>query len=945
MATAEEIIVKLTAQTEELKAGMAEAATTVQTAQDAMAASVRSSMDTFAAFDAIQKGSIKTAQDAAAAQKVLNDARASMAYTDEELAAKEAIASAAMAKIPRESEAAQVATNAFSDALTRNSRTAYTTSALISDALSGQFSRSKRELAAMANETGVMSSALSFLLSPAGFAAAAIAAIGVAAIKAHEDMRSLEGDLALAGDGALITASDIDDMAARIEASGASSGRAKDALDAVIKSGKFTADEFVNVGDAAAAMADMTGGKVDQMVTALEKLQENPVAAIRKLNATMYHLTPTQVEEVARLDEMQGHAVAAAKAFEFLAITMSQEDSNFNKTGNWFDKWTAKEGEFFSQLFHGGGELPIQTQLNQVVDTLNKLKEDSGAVYEKAANGEIKLANAGRAPLGERLEMNRLLTDYNELLANAAAQHQHIASATAQEVTSQQQTNAVLDNMKGSYAALAKQGFGGIDLKGNLSSQLADLEAAQKVSYDKREEYEMEYWGTILQRAQVGGSQYTKEYVQAWNEVQTLQRRVDSQQLQESEEAARKQSEASRKAAEDAKREHEKDAQAALNALNIKRDATQKYAQERLAIDAEIVRAAIQWYGKDSSAYREALRQKENDAREDAQHEIQVETQAATAKHEAALQDIQDSNQAAQEKFRNGEITAQQLLEIELKNNTQKILSDVQYYNERETLAGKDVKAIETLEAKLTDAIKKANAERVKDAAAAQRQIAQSYEKDMQPVTNAIQQSVNGMIQGTQTAKQAIANIGQSILSEFIANEAKQLEAHIANELAKTSVTETSNAARVAADTAGQAQSLAVQGASAIKWITTEAAKAAAGAFNALVSIPYVGPFLAVGASIAAGAAVLALIGRVASAEGGWERVPGDGVMTQLHKDEMVLPKRVADPIRNMARGGGNGGALHVHVHANDARSFRDYLKRNPGAMQAALAHAGRNGW
>ena len=126
----------------------------------------------------------------------------------------------------------------------------------------------------------------------------------------------------------------------------------------------------------------------------------------------------------------------------------------------------------------------------------------------------------------------------------------------------------------------------------------------------------------------------------------------------------------------------------------------------------------------------------------------------------------------------------------------------------------------------------------------------------------------------------------------------------------------------------------------------TEAAKAAAGAFNAMVSIPYIGPFVAVGASIAAFAAVSKLVSSVASAEGGWERVPADGVQTMLHKDEMVLPKHVADPVRNMARSGGNGASgMNVHIHANDARSFRDYLKRNPAALKAALAHAGRNGW
>ena len=75
MATIGEMIVKLIADTGNFNTNMEEAATTVKASQDAMAQSVQSSMNAYRQFDAIQKGSIQTAEDLASAQATLNAVR------------------------------------------------------------------------------------------------------------------------------------------------------------------------------------------------------------------------------------------------------------------------------------------------------------------------------------------------------------------------------------------------------------------------------------------------------------------------------------------------------------------------------------------------------------------------------------------------------------------------------------------------------------------------------------------------------------------------------------------------------------------------------------------------------------------------------------------------------------------------------------------------------
>ena len=913
MSTADEIIVRLTAQTDQFKAGMAESADVVKVMQDEMSISGRSLMDTFAAFDAIQKGSIKTAQDAAAAQTVLNDARASMAYTDKELAEKEALLAAAMAKLPKEAAAAS---SGLAAALTRNSRTAYSASALISDALTGQFSRSRREMAALANETGIMAKALQFALSPAGLFAEALLAIGVGVIAADDHYEKFEQTILSSGDIIGMTAGQLQTMSDDVGRVTGASFDAVDAINSIGRSGLFTGEQLRTAAEGAVYFSQVTGENMDKAARVIEQLREKPKEAIVKLNDQYHFLTQSQAELIVQLLQTGQNAQAAAVAVQAFHDAMSDraQQMNDNTTAlarDWHDvkQWTEGSLEALAEYLNMlGGSKNTTDQLNRA--------------YIQLANDQSALFKISHPFTNQADAINKDMQAI-DALRDKQAQEEAQAKKTAQ---ANKDAATTLDN------GVGKHGGGGMS---DLEETFKEQEAAHHRSYEERLQDESDFLGKALENDKLNAAQRGD----VWKRLQDIRHQMDEQ-------TYRLSTEASRKAAEDAKRQHEKDAQSALRSLEEKRDATQQYAPQRVQIDAEIVQAAIQWYGRDSTAYRQALRQKQADADAWAKHETQLAVQAASDKHAIALQDIQDSNAAAKEEFGNREISAQQLLAIELQNNTQKILYDVEYYNTREKLAGNDVKAIESLESKLTRDIKKANAERVKDAQATQKEIARSYEQMMQPVTDAIQQSVNGMVQGTQTARQALANIGQSILAEFVSTEARSLEAHIANELAKTTVTQTGNAARVAADTAGQAESLAVQGESAIKWITTEAAKAAAGAFNALVAIPVVGPYLAVGASIAAGAAVLALIGRVASAEGGWERVPADGMMTQLHKDEMVLPAHIANPMRKMVSGGGNGGnGMNVHIHTTDSRDLTSYLKRNPGALRAALAHASRNGW
>jgi len=91
-------------------------------------------------------------------------------------------------------------------------------------------------------------------------------------------------------------------------------------------------------------------------------------------------------------------------------------------------------------------------------------------------------------------------------------------------------------------------------------------------------------------------------------------------------------------------------------------------------------------------------------------------------------------------------------------------------------------------------------------------------------------------------------------------------------------------------------------------------------------------------------AAASAGFGSILSASGGFDIPAGVNPITQLHQREMVLPAKQADVVRDMADGGGKrGGGDTIIIHAVGAKSFRQLLMDNPGAVAGAVKAYVRN--
>lgn len=206
-------------------------------------------------------------------------------------------------------------------------------------------------------------------------------------------------------------------------------------------------------------------------------------------------------------------------------------------------------------------------------------------------------------------------------------------------------------------------------------------------------------------------------------------------------------------------------------------------------------------------------------------------------------------------------------------------------------------------------------------------------------VSGAFEQSLNGMIMGTQTFQKAMANIGQAILAEFVKIGVKKVTTWIANEMTMTTASVVGATTRKTAEQAATGQSLMMQAGMAIKKILNAAFETFAGVFSFLA--PEMGPFAA-GPAAGSMAAVAGVAGSIASSAGGEWQVPVDR-LNMVHKNETILPAHIAEPLRDMiARGGSGGGGDTIHIHAMDARSFTRFMGDNASALPPAMQKLAR---
>lgn len=301
----------------------------------------------------------------------------------------------------------------------------------------------------------------------------------------------------------------------------------------------------------------------------------------------------------------------------------------------------------------------------------------------------------------------------------------------------------------------------------------------------------------------------------------------------------------------------------------------------------------------------------------------------------AQLSVIDSAQAAAQQQYDLGAITYQQLLAQEVEYEQQRNAIRLQALNDRlaqlqldpernpEAIAQAQI-AIEELERQ-----HQANMTTIKNGAELER--SQYQLSAISGIQSALQNSFQQLLMGQATMAQTLKSIWAGVLSTITGLIAKFAAEWIAKKLAMMLFGKTT----------------------AVSEIATQAARAGAGGVASWAAAPWP---INVGAP-AFGAAMYAAsmaFAPAASAAGGYDIPAGVNPLTQLHEEEMVLPKRLANNVRKMtgegvAKDEGGTAPVEIHIHQNikawDSVDARRAMMDNQPALVEALKNAHRNGF
>ena len=724
-------------------------------------------------------------------------------------------------------------------------------------------------------------------------------------------------------------------MAAQLNASAAAVREL--ALQAV-RSGKVGGDGLELMTADAAKLAEALGEKPQQAMKTLLALTGDIAKKSAELNEQLHFLTASQWLEIQAMEQNGDKAGALSAALEALKTHLA--DVNNQATGlDWVFQQLKQHTDAVIESIRGLGRVqgPAE-QLAKLQELLNNPGEQAAIVAQGGSvdTGAIKERIAS---LQRELGVQQELAGW--VVKNGQQQQQHIADLQAYGKKNTELDDALAakkrltDDLAASRAKLASassaaakaeaqllvtkdtEALGGANRRiDQLNKQIAGPKGPHVDLFSEYRDQWAQQAATLTENDKASKADLLRAEVKFWadKEAVTGQGTAKSKNLRLHEDearlAAQKQLDAALKAEADkhAKAMDELGRAKAQGQRQVAEDqATFVRDQQTGEIDAEITAlkdkmaaegkypvesiAKLKAFYADKGAILKAAAQAEYQAKIDAANDDKSD-----AAGDSSLSD--DQRAVRMQKDDNAILIARQALA----NATLKIDLDTA-----------------KSQATVTDEV---TARQVK-----------AYRQAATGIADSFRTTLEGLIEHTTTWQQVWLSTQRKVLDGFLRMGEQMVLANVMKNQQLVL------ADRFAANEKGQIDFKA--GLAAIR---NDAAQAFSGAFKATVGIPIVGPILAPVAGATAFAATVAMESGITafSAAGGMGSVPYDNAPFLLHKNEMVLPAALANPMREMLLGGiaqsstsnttNNGGDTNhtwkVAAPANtDPRSVADAIK------------------
>ncbi len=891
---------------------------------------------------------------------------------EQRLAVTTADATAATGEQAAAEESAAVATGRHADAEAGlqaklvSGQSVREETALLDEALAGRYRRMPGTLAVLGSRAGITQKLFSGVGGAAVAVAVGLAVMTAAVIKGEKEEDAFNRALEATGGYLGVTRGDFRQMEEDMAGSVVTIGAAKEALVAVAQTGRFSGQQLLEVGRGAAAMAELTGLSVQKAVGDFVKLADDPVKAVVTLNEQYHFLTASVYDQIAALQQEGDIEGATEVAIKSLSDAMQQRTDKVQQNEGIILRALHDEKRAWSQLWDAvmgiGRAATPEDKLRALIDERNALLPKLLAARQGGGKFE---GMAGFVPVDESAPFRKRIDDLNAAIAaqqklvdaqKKAATNQatldkenqdYVAAAANlkamnaqfdKQVALEQELNALAENKKHVQALAADVNAKPADrsaaqqlldttdwdkLEAGIRAkyrdfassmialdkqELATLEAQDNVSQGDRVKFELAFWQKKLAAAKSGSTAYAAIYQQMM--------RLKGQ-------------------------EEKATGDAILRSLNAEAAKAKSGSAERVAAYKKEAAEAKRLFGEMAPEYTSAVQKMNAAIREHDQLVLQLDQMEITSQQSAAIYKVSLQQQVLKQRLAMGQISAAQETqgEVQLENRIYQI--KLQALQQQLALGHQSVAETRRTQMQIEQLTQQHSLRLAQLTNQAVLDIRQHWISIMQPITQTFQTAINGMIQGTQTFRQAMANLASGILGNFISLALQMLMRWIATHIAMATVSQATNETTLAAQEAAQAAGRISNIGYGIANIITSAAVAAAGAAASVAAIPYVGWIMApaVAAQTFASTAAYA---SVAAAKQGWWEIPQDQ-MAMVHQEEMVLPAPEARGMRKMIKDGSAGGGDTFHIHAMDSKSFHEYLQRNGAAVANVIRGQARN--
>ncbi len=340
----------------------------------------------------------------------------------------------------------------------------------------------------------------------------------------------------------------------------------------------------------------------------------------------------------------------------------------------------------------------------------------------------------------------------------------------------------------------------------------------------------------------------------------------------------------------------------------------EKMAQEKYAADLLDI-------GRQGSADGRKEQEKADADAEKARKQ-NLEMAKLAAQDELNLQKtlLEEKEQALNQDLAFGRINEAQWVAMKKAGVAQELRAQLDALNQEQKAAKDDLVAWTKIENQKNALSRKSHADLAKLDIDAVNQSKARWNSFFGSVTGGFDTAIQGLVKGTMTWGNAFKAVTDQALSGLISFFVKWGEEEAIKWATGLAMGETGRVAEA----------------------TGAAAVYAVNAMGSVAAIPFYGWAMAPGVGAEAYGEGLAMAG-LASAAGGWDRVPSDQV-TQLHKNEMVLPAHIAEPVRQMAERGGGGQPIQITIQALDGQDVHRVLTKHQDSLFRVMREGGKNG-